>query len=233
MLDDLDQHGRLIADQSWVSVEQLTMDEREALVLRWGEVLQVQAGCGTVETASGHVHADDVAEALIVQEHPYECAVTTAQGENASDAPVMQSSQHRLETVVLEPDGGFQSVLGFTALCLSRVTISVIFVGELNQRSVGEGTLVFQIPAGNELALGVPAQPPLPMPQELGHLILANPVMRLIVQHGDHHIHMPQQVAKLHGAGQGDGAVFAVPPLGKSRIQGVRLGVDAVPQGLK
>jgi hypothetical protein len=65
----------------------------------------------------------------------------------------VQGSQHRLQTLVLESERGFQCVLGFAALRFSRGTIGVIFVGELCQRGVGDVTLVFQIATSDELPL--------------------------------------------------------------------------------
>jgi hypothetical protein len=145
----------------------------------------------------------------------------------------VQGSQHRLQTLVLESERGFQCVLGFAALRFSRSTIGVIFVGELCQRGVGEVTLVFQIATGDELPLWVPGQPTLTIPEEFRHLILANPVMLLVIQDGDQHIQMAQQVAQAQSAGQGDGVVLAVAPFGRTLVQGMRFPGDVIAQGLK
>ena len=127
--------------------------------------------------------------------------------------------QHRLQTLVLESDRGFQCVLFVAVLRVSRVAIGVIFIGELGQCGIGEGALMFQIPTGDELALGVAGEPSFPMPEEFGHLVVANPVMLLVVQHGDQHIHMAQQVAQAQSAGQGNREVLAVAPLGNTLVQ--------------
>jgi hypothetical protein len=40
------------------------------------------------------------------------------------------------------------------------------------------------------------------MPEELGHFIVADPVMLGVVQHGDQHIEMAQQLAQAQRAGK-------------------------------
>jgi hypothetical protein len=129
MLDHLDEHRRIVAHEPWVAVEQRTLDERQAPALLRGYVIQVQAGCGTVETASRHVYPDDFddfCDVLIVQEPADECAITAARVQDTSDTPIVQRGQHGLETLVLESDRGFQSVLGVATLRCRCVSIGVI-----------------------------------------------------------------------------------------------------------
>ena len=174
-----------------------------------------------VEAALGHVHADDFAEAWIAQEPPDECAVAAAQVEDARDAPVVQGGQHRLHTLVLESDRRFKGHLFVTALRVRRVRSPSSSSASWASAASARSRWCFRYRRAMSSARGVPGEPPVPVPEEFGHLILTDPVMLLVVQHGDQHRQMAQQVAQAHGAGKGDGEILAVAPSGHTLVQGV------------
>ena len=55
-------------------------------------------------------------------------------------------------------------------------------------------TAVFQIAINNLLSFGMPSQPISAVAKQLLHFVFANPVVFIVVQHGDQHVQMRQQV---------------------------------------
>ncbi len=71
------------------------------------------------------------------------------------------------------------------------------------------------------------------MAHQFVDLVVPDPVMLLIVEHGDQHVQMPEQILQPPVAVERDGEVGAVSPLRKARVQRVPLGPDGVAEWFK
>ena len=83
-----------------------------------------------------------------------------------------------------------------------------------------------QIPAGDQVALGVIGQPAFAGTQELVYLLVADPVVLAVVEHWQSDVEVVDRVRDPQAARQPHGEVPAVAPLRELLVQRHRAGVD-------
>ena len=93
--------------------------------------------------------------------------------------------------------------------------------------------MMFQVAARDEFPQRMVVQPPLAEAQQLGDLIVADPIVFFVVQDGQKHVEMGKQVSEPDLRRQADAVVWVVSPLGKSLIQRLTGDVNVVAQGLE
>ena len=63
---------------------------------------------------------------------------------------------------------------------------------------------MLQVAVGDELALGMRGEPALAVPEQLLDLVVADLVVLLVVEHGDQHVEVREQVRRACGARDAD-----------------------------
>ena len=95
-----------------------------------------------------------------------------------------------------------------------------------------EVRLVLEVAADDLLALGVLAEPALAVAQQFLHLVLADPVVLVVVEHRHEDVEVGQQVGERTSRAV-SGELAAVAPVGELRVERDRRDLDAVAQRLE
>jgi hypothetical protein len=147
-------------------------------------------------------------------------AVAAAEVEDAARARGLQYPQHRRCPQVTQ--GGAESRAGLrTAVPLGRAGLggAAILIEQARGSLGHQPRLVAQVPAHDQVSLGMPGQPLSCPIHQLADLVLAHPVVFVVVQHRQQHIQLPEQVA--HPARGGDPHV-EIPAVTPRRERGVK-----------
>ncbi len=92
---------------------------------------------------------------------------------------------------------------------------------------------MLQVPGRDQLALGMRGEPPLPVAQQLLHLVLRDPVVLFIVEHGHQNIEVAKQLTESLRRAQCHAEVAALAPFRKLGVERLRLGHNGVTEGLE
>ena len=92
---------------------------------------------------------------------------------------------------------------------------------------------MLQVAVGDQVPLGMAAQPPIAEAQQLVYFIVADPVMLVVVQYRQQHIQVGQQVLEPGFRCEAHAEVWAGAPLRKARIERVSLNLNSVAERLK
>ena len=115
-----------------------------------------------------------------------QAALATTHIDHRPTARVDDFAHHRVETLVLEAQRRFESILGRLVSLVPLVGVSCA-VGQAGQRGSRQRAKS-QVALGDEISLGVLSKPFAAATQQLLHFILANPVVLLAVEYGQQHI---------------------------------------------
>jgi len=92
---------------------------------------------------------------------------------------------------------------------------------------------MLEIATDDLFLLGMAREPVAAVPEELFHLVVANPVMLVVVEHRDEDVQVREQVSKGGGHRQLDGEVGPLAPLGERFVERVPCGDDGITERLK
>ena len=92
---------------------------------------------------------------------------------------------------------------------------------------------MLEVAVGDQFLLGMRLEPALALAEQLVHFIASDPVVLVVVQHGNQDVEVREQVLQTALAGQLDREVRAFTPLGKILIQRMPRGIDRVAQRLE
>src|SRR5438874_11451132 len=92
---------------------------------------------------------------------------------------------------------------------------------------------MFQITARDGLALRMRRQPTLAMAQELFNFIIPDPIMLVVIQHGNEDINVSQKLLQRDAILQFDLVIGALTPIWKPVVQGQAPGGNLVTQRLE
>ena len=153
MLDHLDDCGRVIAGQALVAVEDGAVAQGQPLAFGLWHAVELEPLLGRFEQPVGDLHADNLGELRILQQHAQQLAFAATEVQYTPGADRAQGGQHRAEAAIVQafaPLRGVGGEPGFERL-LPAVALFVLldqrrFVGnELLQRGVGEVPAVLQV----------------------------------------------------------------------------------------
>jgi len=134
----------------------------------------------------------------------------------------------RAEALLVEADPTLGGLFLARMALRRRVGVGHFRRDEPRQCLVGQRALVLEVAPGDQVALGVRAEPALPAPQELLDLIVAHVVVLLVVEHRDQDVEVRQQVAQPGRPGKGHRPIRALAPVGEARIERASLGGHAI-----
>src|SRR5262249_51264335 len=97
----------------------------------------------------------------------------------------------------------------------------------------GQGFPVFEITVGDQLLIRMCAQPTSPTPEQLLDLVVADPVVLFVVQHGHEDVQVRQEIAQTAIRLELDGKVGTAAPLREPLLEWMRLGGNRVSQRLE
>src|SRR6185369_3119065 len=92
---------------------------------------------------------------------------------------------------------------------------------------------VLEIPARDQLTLRMRRQPAFANTQQLLHLVVAHPVVLLVVEHGNQHVEMCEEIRYAHLAAQRHRVVATLSPLRRAVVEQVRFHSHGVAEGLE
>jgi hypothetical protein len=111
---------------------------------------------------------------------------------------------------------------------------SLVLVGVLQEAPEGrpgQDPLVAEVSVGDEVLFRVRGQPARSPGQKLVHLVAADVVMLVVIQHRDEDVEVRQQVGEPHGCPEADVEVAAVAPLRELFVKEQAVGFDLVAEG--
>ena len=228
VLDDLHQHGDVEARESRVAIEQGPLDQLDALAHLRSHLIHVQLARGVTERARGHIHPQDPVDAALLYQRAQEFAVPAPKIGHGARARSSDDLEDRRQPLV--PQAGADLGQFFVRLGLRA---GEIVVQEPGQRLVREVAPVLEIPRGDQVLLRVRPQPVAALFQKLGDLVVADPVVLVVVEHGKQDIEMRQEVLEEHLTGDVGIDVATLPPRREGGIQRDRRGRDVVAEGLE
>jgi len=104
-------------------------------------------------------------------------------------------------------------------LFLCFIGVLLIFIQQPLHRRPRQAAEVFQV-AIDDLLLGrMRRQPRFAVTEQLFHFVIPDPVMLVVVEHGDEHVQMPQQLLKRNRLRKLDGEIRAIAPVRELIIQ--------------
>ena len=130
-------------------------------------------------------------------------------------------------------DRGFQLLLFLAVAHGGYARVSLARVKQLCQRLTPKVTLVLQVAPGDQVPLWMVVQPPLTIAQQLVHFVVANPVVLVVVQHGQQHVEVRQQIPEPHFRGEFHAEIWAGSPFREPVVQFMRLNRNAITQRLE
>jgi hypothetical protein len=180
-----------------------------------------------LERAGGHVDADDLVVA-VSHEEPQERARAAAEVEHPARPGGLERGADRPEPLVTERDALLEGLLP-----LVGHVHDVHDVSDPVERGTGQARLVLEVAVRDERLLGVGGQPVAAAVQQLVDLGLVDPVVLVVVEDGQQHVEMGQQVGQPEIARQREADVTAVAPGRVLLVEADRLHVDGVAERLE
>ena len=194
VFDDFHHGGGIEAGETLVAVNERAVQQAQTFLLNRRKAVVVQSVMGDFERAMRHVHADDFSELLFLQQSLEQSAFTATQVQNASRARAFQRGQHRAKTLFVEADVALDGFFFLRVNFGDGIGIRFALVHELRQRVVHQAALVLEIAARDGFALGMRRQPALAVAQKFFHLVIADPVVLVVVQHRHEHVKMREKL---------------------------------------
>src|SRR5438093_6895576 len=223
MLDDLHYRRGVEAGEPAVAVYQRTVNQLDALPLLRRKAIESEPVRRHLERAPGHVHADDALEGAVGEEELEQSAFAAAEVHDRACASSAEGADHRAETLLVEAQRSLERALLGVASRASVVLLVRRFLGDQPRNRVAhERMTVLEVATGDRFSLGVRREPSLAMTDELLDFVVAHPVVLLVVEHGDEHVQMRQQLGEPLFGGEREGVIPTGAPLGHRRIERMR-----------
>ncbi len=225
VFDDLHEHGGVVAGEARVLVGERALEQLDPLGLALAHPLQSQPAGRRLQGTGRDVGADDAREGGLAQEAVEEVARSAAEVDHRAGVELAEHAEHRL--VALGPQG-LGAVSGQDAVVVGcRVESGrgvVAELGEPGERRAGEGRVVPEVAAGDELTFRVAGEPALARAQELVDLGGALPVVLGLVEHREQDVELVERVRQADRPGEGEVDVAGVAPLREALVERDRFG---------
>ena len=131
----------------------------------------------------------------VAQQRPQQAPFAAAEVEHALRAPLScRTPSDRSRRCSFRLIGRSTASSSPACCLLGRVGVGLVLVEQARERVPREAALVLQVAAGDQLALRVARQPALAVPQQLLDLVVADPVVLVVVEHGDQHVEVREQL---------------------------------------
>ena len=228
MLDHLHQHRGVQARQPLVAIGQRRLEDPDPAALLLGHPLQAQPPPGDFQRPRRHVDGDDQLDAAFGEQIPGQQAVTAAEVAHRPCARRTQRGEDRAAPLLGQGHGPVRAVQGEAALdrVVELLGLGVVDLGQPGQRRGGQLPPVGQIPAGDELLVRMGREPAAARADQLVDLVVADPVVLRVVQHGQQHVQVVERIGEPDACGQPDVEVARLAPLGHGRIELPGRGLD-------
>ena len=137
------------------------------------------------------------------------------------------------EALLVETERTFDDLfLGVVSLG-QLVGVVVVILLQAGHRLPGQLGVVAQVAIGDELPVGVRAEPRAAAAEQLVHLVVADPIVLVVVEDGKKDKEVLQQVLDLLAAAQSDREVAAVAPGREFGVQGDGCGLHFIAEWLE
>ena len=227
VLDDLHQHGRVVAGVPLVLVGQRALEQLDALGLALAHPLHLQSSGGVLQRPRRDVAARDAGERRCPDEPLQELAGAAAEVDDRAGTEVEQDLVDGVVPLGVE---GHALLLRLHHLLVLRGLDGLLEVvtelGEAGERGAREPGAPAEVAPGDQRRLGVIGEPALARAHQLVDLVGALPVVLRLVQHGEQHVELVEGVGEPDGAGQPEPDVARVAPLRDRLVERDRLGLD-------
>ncbi len=233
VLDHLDDRSGLVAGEPPVSIHEGTLEELDALPLLLGHLLEPEPIAGDLQGSMRHVDADDLVEGLLLEERSNELALAAAEVQDPLGAALFESGDHRSDALLVQADPLLDLRLFLGVRGLEFVGCRQLVSHQPFERIASQAALVLQVAPRDGLALGMRRQPSLAPANQLVDFVVANPVVLVVVQNGNKHVEMREQIAEPLGARDRYGEIAARAPVAVLLIEGVLLGAHLVAERLE
>src|SRR5207253_7043023 len=215
---------------------QRTVQQADALTLL---VREPPAGAhaellfGDFQRPKRNVHAGDLGELSVREQRLEELPLAAAEIEDTCSAGILQRGDDGRAALLIETQRPLQVGLLLDADRPLRSLLRVLLDYQPLQRGAGEALLMFEIAAGDGLALRMRLEPPRTVPQEFLDLVVADPVVLVIVEDRHEDVQMREQVRQALRRAQRDGEVPARTPVRVRLIERMLLGSHLVAERLE
>ena len=143
------------------------------------------------------VDADDLGERRILQQRSDQLAAAAAEIEHPLRAARPEHGHDRAEPLLVQAQRFLDSLLlGLARLRRVAVRVGVLVLEQPRERLARQRALVLEVAVDDQLALGMPGEPALAAAQQLLHLVVADPVVLLRVEHRHEHVEVREQLAR-------------------------------------
>jgi len=204
MLDDFDHRRRIEAGEALVAIGEGALEQGHTVALALREAIETEAVARHLEIAGGGAHADDPLELPLAQQLANEAARAAAEIEHATRARFPQHLHHALHPLVVQAQRLFQGLQRRRGRPVIIGCRRIVELGQPLQGEPGQPPAMLEIAPRDQFALRMLRQPAFALPQQLVDLVIADPIVLLVVEHGDEDIEVGQELRQRHGPADGD-----------------------------
>ena len=232
VLDHLHEDRRVVAAQPSVGVREGSLQEGQPGPLALGHPVQVQPPGGDLQRPGAHVDADDLDQRALLEQRLHQGAVAAAQVQHPRGGSRAQLGHDRAVALHDQRHRSLPLLVGARRRdgVVQAVRVQVVHLGQPGHRLPRERDPVRQVPAGDQVAVGVRGQPALARSQQLVDLVAADPVVLGVVEHGQADVEVVDRVGEALRAGEPELDVPGVAPVGERLVEGHRTRLDRPPQ---
>lgn len=220
VLDDFDERGDVVINQTGVTIDQGALQESEAFI-----VLATRAGDEAFpcdfERAGIDVHPGDFWNGGVFEKAVEEFSFPTTKVEDGGGSEGLDDFSDTVETEGMKGDLLFDFGLFFE--------FGVFRFGrELGEGLTGEATLKFEVAGDDPISLGMILEPVFSFAQELFDFLFSDPVMFLAIEDGNEDEEVLEKGLESAGFTEGDVVIIAFAPVGEVGIERGGLAGDLV-----